>query len=341
MKIEFFFFKNKTQQKSTLWRKTGWLAPEPENIKLKTYFLLTENEINKYKNKLEQLNLKKNLTFDEQNSLKSLKINKNIIIKKSDKGNSIVLMNKKDYKNKVFTHLNDKTSYQQQSSIINFQNAITFIKSYIEALHKRNLISGEVFKYIKPPCSPKLSTFYILPKIHKVNIPGRPIVSSINSVTQNISEFLSVCLQPLIPKLKSYIKDTNHFLKKTMKHGKINENTILISADITSLYTNIPHKEGIEACIYFIEKYRSELPKFVPNKTILHTLFLFVLENNYFEFDKQIYKQLFGTAMGTKMAPPYANLFLGYLEEKQIYHSKHFNNITKYLRFLDDIFIIW
>ena len=45
--------------------------------------------------------------------------------------------------------------------------------------------------------------------------------------------------------------------------------------------------------------------------------------------------------MGTKMAPPYANLFLGYLEETLILKSIHNLSMKLYSRFLDDIFIIW
>ena len=40
--------------------------------------------------------------------------------------------------------------------------------------------------------------------------------------------------------------------------------------------------------------------------------------------------------MGTKCSPSYANIFMGIFEEKFI------NNMTRlYLRFIDDIFIIW
>ena len=68
--------------------------------------------------------------------------------------------------------------------------------------------------------------------------------------------------------------DTKNFLKsiiiKKPPKGEIN----LISLDVVSIYTNIPHEEGIDTCIYYIEKYRKELPKFVPNITILKKHFL-------------------------------------------------------------------
>lgn len=40
-----------------------------------------------------------------------------------------------------------------------------------------------------------------------------------------------------------------------------------------------------------------------------------VLANNTFTFNGKHFRQIKGTAMGTKMAPTYATLALGYLEE--------------------------
>lgn len=64
-----------------------------------------------------------------------------------------------------------------------------------------------------------------------------------------------------------------------------------------------------------------------------------VLKNNVFEFNDKYYLQIQGTAMGTKMAPSYANLFMGKLEEtlKQIGEP----HILIWKRFIDDIFVIW
>ena len=137
-----------------------------------------------------------------------------------------------------------------------------------------------------PPDTPRTNLFYILPKIHKPGAPGRPIVSSVNSVTEHISEFLTKCIQPLTSKLKSNITDTKNFLKSILIKKPSKEEIYFISLDVVSLYTNVPHEEGINTCIYYTEKYRNKLPKFVPNTTILKTLFNFVLENNYFLFNE-------------------------------------------------------
>ena len=61
-----------------------------------------------------------------------------------------------------------------------------------------------------------------------------------------------------------------------------------------------------------------------------------VLRNNLFE---KYYLQIQGTAMGTKMAPAYANLFMGKLEESLIHLGKP--HILIWKRFIDDVFLIW
>ena len=64
-----------------------------------------------------------------------------------------------------------------------------------------------------------------------------------------------------------------------------------------------------------------------------------VLKHNVFEFDEKFYLQIQGTAMGTKMAPAYANLFMGRLEAQLINQAPE--SIHTWKRFIDDIFIIW
>ena len=87
---------------------------------------------------------------------------------------------------------------------------------------------------------------------------------------------------------------------------------------MVSLYTNIPHKLGVEAINHYINKYRENIPKRFTKEFIIESV-LFVLNNNNFFFDKICRRQVEGTAMGTKFAPPYACLCIGYLEETRLY----------------------
>ena len=66
-----------------------------------------------------------------------------------------------------------------------------------------------------------------------------------------------------------------------------------------------------------------------------------VLMLNNFIFNNKHYLQIKGTAMGTRAAPNYANLFMGEFEEKYVYGSKWNRYLTYYGRFINDIFISW
>ena len=111
---------------------------------------------------------------------------------------------------------------------------------------------------------------------------------------------------------------------------------LLCTFDITSLYTNIPHNEGTESIkkMLVIHKPSDSLPH---NSCIIELLEL-VLTNNHSEFNGKYYHQLSGTAMETKLAPSYANLFMTTFEEKYVYKYPLKPKLWK--RFIDDIFMI-
>ena len=113
--------------------------------------------------------------------------------------------------------------------------------------------------------------------------------------------------------MKSYIKDTTDFLSKLPQ--LTDSNAILVSFDVENLYTNLPHKLGIEAIQFWLEKYPQELPARIDKNFILEGI-KFILENNYFCLNDKYFLQKKGTAMGTKFAPIFSTLVLGYLEEK-------------------------
>ena len=95
--------------------------------------------------------------------------------------------------------------------------------------------------------SPKTTQFYISPKIYKEGNPGRPVVSSINCHTANISKYVDYHLQPIVKQISSYVKDTNNFINKINAVKIVLKNSYLATMDVRSLYTNIPNAEGISA----------------------------------------------------------------------------------------------
>ena len=124
----------------------------------------------------------------------------------------------------------------------------------LEKIRLRGDLSNDTFDYFLVK-DPKFARFYLLPKIHKQlhDVPGRPVISSCGYFTKKISSFLDYHLQALAQKVKSYVKDTNHFLSKLKSLGKLPQGAILCTTDVVGLYPNIPHSEGLNSLRRFLE----------------------------------------------------------------------------------------
>ena len=184
---------------------------------------------------------------------------------------------------------------------------------------------------------------YLSPKIHKDphNPLGRPIVSGSAGPTDKISQFVDHFIGPLVPLSQSYIRNLTHLVnilnKLTMQPGMI-----LCTLDIPSLYTNIPHNEGIQSIKVVLAVQRTA--QSLPHNSYIIELFEVVLMNNHFWVwvQWQTLYQMSGTAVGTKLAPSYANLFMTKFEEKYAYTYPLQPKQWKW--FIDDIFphvVIW
>ena len=97
--------------------------------------------------------------------------------------------------------------------------------------------------------------FYVLPKIHKehnttlpIGYPVHPIVSACNSRTENILGFIDEIWQHYVKSFDSYVKDTVDFLRKLQNVPYVPKEALLVTLDVTSLYSNIPYNRGIKDC---------------------------------------------------------------------------------------------
>ena len=155
--------------------------------------------------------------------------------------------------------------------------------------------------------TPKTSTFYLKPKIHKPNNPSRPIIYACSCPTELISSFLHKKIAHSVKSLPTYIKDTNHVAKILKQFSFPGNNKFLFTMDITSLYTVIPNNEGLLALKYFFDQCTVKEPS---SDTLLC-----LTELDRFTFSGEIFKQVNSVAMGNKMGPNYVNLFVGYVDQ--------------------------
>ena len=73
------------------------------------------------------------------------------------------------------------------------------------------------------------------------------VISNSSYFTEKISSFLDFHLKPLTQKVKSYIQDTNEFLKKIANLPPLPDDLNLYTIDVVGLYPNISHDEGLVA----------------------------------------------------------------------------------------------
>ena len=275
-----------------------------------------------------------NLTREERTALYDLKNDKNIIIKSADKGSAVVVWDREDYIKEAEKQLGDKDVYEEVCN--DAEPLISTIHKAIEKIRKRGDLDADTIKYFMVK-DPKFPRFYLLPKIHKRlhDVPGRPVISNCNYYTENISSFLDFHLQPLARGVKSYIKDTNHFLKKLRSLPNLPDDIILCTVDVVGLYPNIPHEE----CLSALRKRLDLRQEKDVTTSALVELAEVVLKNNIFTFKEKTLKQKRGTAIGTKFAPPYSILFMAELEEEILSEIE----LKPYLwwRYIDDIFFLW
>ena len=229
----------------------------------------------------------------------------------------MVILDIKDYIGETNRQLNDTNNYEQ----LDFDPTELHtekIKSEINNYQDENLLT---LKTTNSLLEEKIKTpeFHHLPKVHKAN---NPTISSVNCHTSRISEFVDYYLQPEVKKLKSYVKDTTDFIKKSEAIGHVSDDSYLVSLDVRSLYTNIPYKEGI------LNKSLKKSKPSISIKVIL-TFLKFILTLNNFVFNSINYLQNKGCVLGTKCAPSYANIFMGWFEEKF-----YISTFEKFKRFL-------
>ncbi|CAJ0949676.1 unnamed protein product [Ranitomeya imitator] len=285
-----------------------------------------------------RLHFTSNLSNTERQALHGLQNDKNLIIKPADKGGALVIMNKSDYLLEIRRQLDNPTIYTKlprDPTPVTRQLISDTILKYTEL----GVLDAKTSNFLTNP-HPITPVFYTIPKIHK-NLekpPGRPIVASTDSILSPLAVYLEKILTPLTRLAKSYILDTGSFLKILKDLGSIPPGSILVTMDVKDLYTSIPHIEGINSVHKLLTK-----SHFSPDQINLCVdLLTIILTKNFFMFQDDFYLQIRGTAMGSNVAPPYANCYMADFEESHIYSHPLFNdNVVLWKCYIDDVFCIW
>ena len=146
-------------------------------------------------------------------------------------------------------------------------------------------------------------------------------------------------MAPLVGKTQHHVENSKQ-LAETLKNTHIEEDEIMISHDVVSLFTNTP----IDTALSIIRE-RLNSDHTLHNRTKLEVddimeLLRFILTTTYFQFSGKIYRQKFGAAMGSPVSPIVSNLFMEHLEQKAIRTAPVECKPKIWKRYVDDIFEI-
>ncbi|CAJ0928451.1 unnamed protein product [Ranitomeya imitator] len=319
--------------------KSNFMPPKNDHP-VETFIELIDREVDLFKQDVSRgkLYCPVNMTNLEQQALDSLIKDKELVVKPADKGGAIVIMDQRDYLAEIHRQLADRTIYEPLSH--NPTSSIaTKILNTIEPYLLNNTIDKKVYDFLMNqfPITP---VFYVHPKVHKRldKPPGRPIVASTDSVLSPLSILLEKILTPMVRLTKSFIIDTGDFIKLIKDIGQVPCDSILVTWDVNSLYTSIIHDKGLAAVQELLNG------SSLDDNTIRFCMELLnlVLREKFFMFGDEFFLQKQGTAMGSNVAPPYANCFMAFFEKHFVYTNKFFQDYaTIWRRYIDDIFCIW
>lgn len=119
-----------------------------------------------------------------------------------------------------------------------------------------------------------------------------------------LSCYLATKLQQFVGSTSSYIKDSVDFIEK-FRTILIDENDLLVSFDVVSLFTNIPVLEALHLISQLVDQETLN-----PIQICLNSTFL--------SFKGTIYEQTKGTIMGSPLSPIVANTFMEHFETRAL-----------------------
>ena len=118
------------------------------------------------------------------------------------------------------------------------------MNSVLLRLRREGRLSGKTYYHLHSSAAgvPRL---YGLPKVHKPDVPLRPIVSFVPSPTYALSKFLASLLSPIVRLSDSQVRNSQQFAQFITTHN-VPDSEVLVSFDAVSLFTHVPTSQAIQ-----------------------------------------------------------------------------------------------
>ena len=271
--------------------------------------------------------------------LRELGKDKSLIVCSPDKGREVVLLNRTDYINKMNAILSDGSKFKKITEKDPFRETIAHedrINRFLNKLKDNSIISSQQYDNLYASGSAP-GTLYGLPKVHKPDLPIRPILAAYKTASYKVAKYLLPLLEPITTNAYT-LKNSYAFYSDITSFNS--SNSFMVSFDIESLYTNIPVNETIDiVCNKLFSSNNSTYHGY--NKAQFKQLLSLTIDNTAFTFNSTLYQQIDGLSMGNPSAPHLANIFLCTLEDNIMDQCPSEYKPKFYRRYLDDTFVIF
>ncbi|BHF79912.1 hypothetical protein SprV_0702303600 [Sparganum proliferum] len=271
------------------------------------------------------------LLRDERKALRELKADTEIVILPADKGRSTVILDKVDYSHKALLLLNDRDSYKV-SDAASLKSLVAKVNRILTRLKKDKVITVKDW-YMAKPAETAMARFYGLPKVHKPNVPLRPIVSLRGTPTYGLTSWLFQKLRFLTAGPQTTVYSAEQFLDK-VRAVTIEPNERMVSFDVVSLFTSIPQALAVETLSDLLRQ-NYDGGDGQPTAHDLIELMGHCLKT-FFTFEGTTYEQIKGTPMGSPISGLIAEAVLQKLERRLFEEYKP----KFWARYVDDTFAI-
>ncbi|XP_062705801.1 uncharacterized protein LOC134287623 [Aedes albopictus] len=251
-----------------------------------------------------------------------------ICVLSADKGNRTVIMRREDYDNKMRALVNDATTYEKVKTdpTSRYQSGNNNIVKRLKDLKLIDYRTANDLTSTNAIC-PRI---YGQPKAHKPDLPLRPVIPNVTAPTYKLAKYIAGILQSSFH--SQYNTSSSFEFCNEVNNITLPEGYIMISLDVTSLFTNVPRRLVIKSIIERWNEVKTHI-----NLDLFLEIVEYCMVASYFCFEGQYFKQTFGTAMGSPLSPIIADIVLDSVICTAM-QSLPFE-ITIFRKYVDDIFM--
>lgn len=247
--------------------------------------------------------------------------NMDVVIKQADKNLGIVPIKGSIYRSLRDKHL--KLPSFQRVSVFPHQDICRRLSNILKIENDTpGVLRLEWIQHARKATEP--NNFYVIPKLHKPTLGTRPITAQHSYMLAPLSRRLAKVLQLKVDGIPEIARDSKSVMQQLVDL-RIHEPCELVTYDVEQLYPSIDLKDAIRTL-------HEEEHVMRDNLSFWTKILELIMFNNFVKAGDKIFRQMRGTATGTQVAPPFANLYL-YHKFKKILRNPR---ILFKSRYIDD-----